>query len=161
VLSIVALEQAETSSTLPEVASDRLGFLLAKNQRAFRVLAEEALRPFGLLPEQSDCNPSHVGCMALIAAEGPLSQQRLAERTWIDRTTVVAIVDYLEQHGYVQRRRNPEDRRAYALEATDAGREWSDSAMGALKEVEDHYLEPLSGEERVQVKQLLRKLLLR
>jgi DNA-binding MarR family transcriptional regulator len=143
------------------VASDRLGFLLAKNQRAFRILAEEALRPFGLVPGQSDCNPSHVGCMALIASEGPLSQQRLAERTWIDRTTVVAIVDYLEQHGYVQRQRNPEDRRAYALEATDAGREWAARAMDAMVEVEGRYLEPLSGEERAQVKDLLRKLLLR
>ena len=42
--------QPQTYSSLPEVASDRLGFLLAKNQRAFRILAEEALRPFGLVP---------------------------------------------------------------------------------------------------------------
>ena len=40
----------------------------------------------------------------------------------VDRTTMVAIVDELEAAGFVDRQRNPEDRRAYALEATDAGR---------------------------------------
>ena len=54
----------------------------------------------------------------MIATEGPLSQQRLGERTALDRTTVVAIVDGLEEAGYVERRRDPDDRRAYALEVT-------------------------------------------
>jgi DNA-binding MarR family transcriptional regulator len=36
----------------------------------------------------------------------------------VDRTTVVGVVDDLEDAGFVERRRNPEDRRGYALEAT-------------------------------------------
>ena len=151
----------ESHPSLPEAVSDRLGFLLAKSNRALRNLAEEALRPVGLEPGATDCNPSHVGCMAVIASEGPLSQQRLGERLRIDRTSVVGIVDYLERQQYVERRRNPEDRRAYALEATDAGRKWVAGAMQALVDVEDRYLEPLSREERAQLKELLQKLLLR
>jgi DNA-binding MarR family transcriptional regulator len=146
---------------LPEAVSDRLGFLLGRNHRALRAPAEEALRRFGLEPGDTECNPSHVGCMRVIASEGPLSQQELAELTGIDRTSVVAIVDYLERRGYVERRRNPDDRRAYALEATSAGRDWAARAMRALLEVEEGYLEPLSAGERAQLKGLLRKLLLR
>jgi MarR family transcriptional regulator, lower aerobic nicotinate degradation pathway regulator len=146
---------------LPEAVSDRLGFLLGKNHRALRGLADEALRPFGLEPGETDCNPSHVGCLAVIASEAPLSQQRLGELTGIDRTSVVAIVDYLERHGYVERRRNPDDRRAYLLLVTDAGRKWLAAAKSALIEVEDRYLGPLSGRERAQLKDLLRKLIVR
>src|ERR671931_2442325 len=88
-------DERELLAPLPDVVADRLGFLLAKNQRAFRGLAEEALRPFGLEPGETECNPSHVGCLAVIVSEGPVSQQRLGELTRIDRTSVVAIVDYL------------------------------------------------------------------
>jgi DNA-binding MarR family transcriptional regulator len=154
-------DKGELVSPLPEVVADRLGFLLAKNQRAFRGLAEEALRPFGLEPGETECNPSHVGCLAVIASEGPLSQQRLGDLTRIDRTSVVAIVDYLERHGYVERRRNPEDRRAYLLLVTPEGRKWLAGAKAALIEVENRYLAALSTGERDQLKLLLRKLLVR
>jgi len=154
-------DEREVSVPVPDVVSDRLGFLLGQNHRALRGLADEALRPFGLEPGETECNPSHVGCLAVIASEGPLSQQRLGGLTRIDRTSVVAIVDYLERHGYVERRRNPADRRAYLLLITDAGRKWLAGTKSALVEVEDRYLDPLSGRERDQLKELLRKLLVR
>ena len=154
-------DEREPLPPLPDVLAGRLGFLLTKNQRALRGLADDALRPFGIEPGETECNPSHVGCLAVIASEGPLSQQRLGELTRIDRTSVVAIVDYLERHGYVERRRNPEDRRAYLLLATAAGRKWLAGAKAALVEVENRYLAPLSPRERDQLKALLRKLLVR
>jgi DNA-binding MarR family transcriptional regulator len=77
----------------------------------------------------------------------------------VDRTTMVAIVDELESSGYVVRRRNPADRRAYALEATDGGRAWLADAMRALSGAEHRLLAPLEGDEREQLAGLLRKLL--
>jgi DNA-binding MarR family transcriptional regulator len=79
----------------------------------------------------------------------------------VDRTTVVGIVDDLEKAGFVHRKRNPEDRRAYALEATDAGRAWAVKARKAVLEAERELLAPLSATERRQLIALMQRLLLR
>src|SRR3954451_13011169 len=110
----------QTPSTLPRPLADRLGYLLARNHLAMSDLAEHALEPVGLL--DADCTPKHVGCLIMVAEEGPLSQHELGERMAVDRTTIVAIVDRLEDAGYVERRRNPLDRRAYALQIPRTGR---------------------------------------
>src|SRR3954451_18410574 len=57
-----------------------------------------------------------------VASAGPLSQQRLAERLLVNRTLMVAVADALERRGLVERRRDPADRRSYALHVTPAGR---------------------------------------
>ena len=58
----------------------------------------------------------------MIADEGPLSQQCLGLRMRVDRTTIVSVVDDLEAAGFVHRKRNPDDRRAYALSRNTRGR---------------------------------------
>lgn len=58
----------------------------------------------------------------LSTSEG-LSQQELAGRQTIHRNVMVDLVDDLERRGLVERRRHPNDRRAYAAQLTDSGRE--------------------------------------
>ncbi len=91
----------------------------------------------------------------MLVQEGPLSQQRLGERQGIDRTTMVAVVDELESAGFVERRRDPRDRRAYSLQATAAGRQVLERAAEATKGAEDEFLAPLPAAERRRLKQLL------
>jgi DNA-binding MarR family transcriptional regulator len=141
-----------SSPPLPESLSSHPGFLLAKAHNRAHELATEVLAPIGLTVK-------HFGCLTVIAAEGPISQQALGESMRVDRTTMVAIVDELESSGYVVRRRNPADRRAYALEATHAGRTWLADAKRALSGAERRLLAPLEGDEREQLAGLLRKLL--
>ncbi len=71
-----------------------------------------------------------------------MSQQTLGELIGKDRTTVVAIVDGFEGEGLVERRRNPADRRAYALEVTRRGTDWLERARPVLYRAED---EPARG----------------
>lgn len=149
---------ATHSSPLPPALANRVGYLLAHNHFGIRDLAQEALEPIGLL--DAECTPKHVGCLLVIADEGPLSQQALGELINVDRTTMVAIVDRLEEAGYVERRRNPSDRRAYALEITATGRKWLEGARRAMFEAERKYLDPLSREEREQLTELLQRLLI-
>ena len=77
----------------------------------------------------------------------------------VDRTTMVAIVDELEAAGLVDRQRNPEDRRAYALVATDAGREWLAEKRGALMAAQEDLLSVLSAAERRALISSLQRLL--
>lgn len=52
---------------------------------------------------------------------GPRSQQELSVLLRVNRTLMVKLIDELEQAALVARRRNPADRRSYALELTAAG----------------------------------------
>src|SRR5436190_3420914 len=138
------------ASAPPPCLGNRVGFLLARSHLDALAIAGEVLEP-GL-------DPKHFGALSVIAAEGPLSQQELGERMRVDRTTIVALVDELERRGFLARRRNPIDRRAYALEATAAGRRWLDRAGAVLAEAEARILAPLDPDEREQLIGLLHKL---
>jgi DNA-binding MarR family transcriptional regulator len=133
--------------------SDRLGFLLGRAHMAHREVAETALAPLGLGPRQ-------FGTLAVLADEGPLSQQRLGERTGIDRTTMVALVDGLERSGLVERERDADDRRAYALRATPRGRRVLGRATAAAARAEAEFLAPLQAEDARRLKEILRTLIL-
>jgi DNA-binding MarR family transcriptional regulator len=135
----------------PRCLSRRIGFLLARGHIDCVAMAGEVLEP-GL-------SGKHFGCMATIAEEGPLSQQELGDRLRVDRTTIVALVDELERRGLVARRRNPEDRRAYALEATGEGRRWVRRTSAGLARAESRLLEGLEPAEREELIRLLQKLI--
>jgi DNA-binding MarR family transcriptional regulator len=70
-----------------------------------------------------DLIPAQAGILRAIAAEPGRSQQALSEQLGLLPSRVVAFVDDLEHRGYVERRRNPDDRRLYALYLTTGGQQ--------------------------------------
>ena len=137
---------------VPPALADLLGPLLGRAHEAHRALAADALAPFGLTPKA-------FGALAVLDAEGPLSQLELAGRQGIDRTTMVAVIDHLERAGAVERRRDAGDRRRYALHVTPAGRALLARATAAEREAEERFLEPLPVADRDRLKAALRALL--
>jgi DNA-binding MarR family transcriptional regulator len=140
------------SEPLPAALSDRLGYLLGRTHVAHREVAERALASLGL-------GVKEFGALSVLVQEGPLSQQRLGERQGVDRTTMVAVVDALEQAKLVERRRDPSDRRAYSLHATPKGRRVLERARTAANRAEDEFMAPLAPADRRRIKALLRALL--
>ena len=138
--------------TLPTSLSNRLGFLLGRAHAAHRSITEERLRALEL-------GAKDFGALSVLVEEGAMSQQQLGRRQGIDRTTMVAIVDHLERSGLVERRRNPEDRRAYSLQATAKGRRRQRQADEAERRAEEEFLARLSAADRRRLKDLLRQLL--
>jgi len=128
------------------------GFLLAKAHALFHERANAVI-------DSDRLTIKHFGCLTVIADEGPVSQQVLSARMRVDRTTMVAIVDDLEGAGLVERERNPEDRRAYALEATHAGRAWIEDKRGALMAAQEELLSVLDAGERRALVDSLQRLL--
>jgi DNA-binding MarR family transcriptional regulator len=119
---------------------------------AARAIAEPALAPLGL-------SPKGFGALTILVQEGPMSQQRLGARQGVDRTTTVAVVDELERAGFVERRRDLTDRRAYSLQPTAKGRRAQARAREAAARAEEEFLAPLPEADRVRLKELLRDLL--
>jgi DNA-binding MarR family transcriptional regulator len=70
-----------------------------------------------------------VAVLDVLAGEGASSQQDLAERLGINRTIMVRVLDRLAEAGWVERVRNPADRRSYRLRLTRAG----DAARAGLR----------------------------
>ena len=94
-----------------------------------------------------------------LLAEGPISQQALGEQLGIDRTTMVELIDELEAQGVVVRRRNPADRRSYALSLTPRGRTVQKRASRAFDGAADEFLNALKPAERQALMDMLRKLI--
>ncbi|MGH3522066.1 MAG: MarR family winged helix-turn-helix transcriptional regulator [Mycobacterium sp.] len=94
--------------------SDGVAFLLAQ-------LGHHAAALFAEQMATIDLTPPHAGILRAIAAEPGPSQQALSTRLNLLPSRVVAYVAELEDRGYIERRRNPSDRRLHALYLTTAG----------------------------------------
>jgi DNA-binding MarR family transcriptional regulator len=138
-----------------EVLTERMGFLFAKLHHRWSTESIRALREAGL-----GLSGLHMGALAVVDSAGPMSQQTLGEHLKKDRTSVVAIVDDLEGEGLVERRRNPDDRRAYALEVSEKGREWLSRARPVLTTTDRALLSALDAGEREILLTLLQRVLL-
>jgi DNA-binding MarR family transcriptional regulator len=103
-------------------------------------------------------HPREYAVLTAIAAAGPLSQQRLAERLHVNRTLMVAVADTLERRGLVERRRDPADRRSYGLHVTPAGLAELERLHGAIERADRRMTERLTAGERARLNELLRKL---
>src|SRR5579875_2850044 len=103
------------NETAGDGPGDGLSFLLVQlGFHAARLFAER-VAPLGI-------EPRHVGMLTRLAANEGRSQQAIGELLRLSPTQMVFLVDELEQRGLVERRRNPADRRSYALYLTRAER---------------------------------------
>src|SRR5882762_5221350 len=117
---------------LPALAN-RLGYLLKHAQMRLTNLTGAAMAPFGINGRE---------CAVLIAIDDrhPVSQQEVARKLGVDRTTMVALIDVLETQGLVQRRQDPDDRRRNLVELTRAGKDTLRNSSPAGGESERHFL---------------------
>jgi DNA-binding MarR family transcriptional regulator len=127
---------------------DGVAFLLAQ-------IGHHAAGVFGELMDELDLTPPHAGILRAIAAEPGRSQQALSAQLGLLPSRVVAYVDELEDRGYVERRRNPDDRRLHALYLTASGKR----LMGKIGELgrrhERRLTAGLDAAQRATLKELL------
>jgi DNA-binding MarR family transcriptional regulator len=96
------------------VLGGSIGFLLSKLGFISSVGFSEALASLHI-------NPGHFAILRIVEAMEGASQQSLAEQMQIPPSRMVGLVDELEQLALLERRRNPDDRRANALYLTSKG----------------------------------------
>jgi DNA-binding MarR family transcriptional regulator len=86
-------------------------------------------------------------------------QQGLGQMLMLDPNNCVLLLNDLDERGYVERRRDPEDRRRHIVEITAAGVTALEEAERNLENLEDEVLTNLSASERSQLHGLLSKAL--
>jgi DNA-binding MarR family transcriptional regulator len=134
----------------PVPADEWFSFLLVRLGTYVASGFAEALAPLGI-------EPRHFGILNRIAANEGASQQTLATRLGLHPTRMVFAVDELEERGLVERRRNPNDRRSYALHLTPDGRKLLQKARGIAGKRAGELGKGLTARERKELTRLLQK----
>jgi DNA-binding MarR family transcriptional regulator len=134
----------------PGVLADSLGYALRRAQVAAFQRFMEAMAEFGVTPGQ-------FGVLALIDANPGLTQTELGHAIGVDRSTVVAVLDRLEERGLVARVPSPRDRRSHVLELGKQGKGAFAEILRRHDAFERRLARRLTREERRTLVALLRR----
>src|SRR5258707_15730036 len=99
----------------PVALSEYTGFLM--NWVASRSRQYFARR----LEDQVGIHPREFGVLNVLSRNPGITQQAIGESAGVDPSTMVAILDSLEEHGLAERRPHPGDRRKRAVHLTSEG----------------------------------------
>jgi DNA-binding MarR family transcriptional regulator len=118
-----------------------LAAMIAPLQRALIAAEMPVLKAHGL---------SMWGYVVLSALDSePIrTQAALAEFIGADKSRIIGVLDELEDHGLLQRTRDPADRRARLLAITDEGRRKRNAVQTEIQRNEDRLLRRLPLDDR-------------
>ena len=137
----VTSSQAEPSrsvTALPEELLASTSFLLKRLGYAAKERAIEAWRETGL-------HPYHHAILLVLAEGSRKTQGSIADALGYDRGQLVGLLDELEEHGLVERKRDPNDRRRQSVSLTAEGKKTLSRLRGIAGRIEDDFLESLRG----------------
>jgi MarR family transcriptional regulator, lower aerobic nicotinate degradation pathway regulator len=146
-------EPAILPPAIPPALLTYIGFVMNKAGLGIREMVGEYLRPL-------DIDVRHFAVMNLLDASGPLSQQGIAQFVQCDRTTMVSVIDQLEELKLAERVADPNDRRTNAIHLTNPGKRTLKEAAKLVSRAHEEFLAPLSADERKQLHGLLLKLII-
>jgi DNA-binding MarR family transcriptional regulator len=134
----------KSTRLLPET----LGYLLTKlGQDAFDRFSEK-LAPHGL-------RPRHCGLLAVLDTLRSPSQQTVGEALGVVPSSVVVMIDDLEQLGAIARTPDPDDRRRFRLELTPQGKKLLRVATTLANDVDAELLSSLEASATDNLYELL------
>lgn len=134
------------------IMDDAVGYRLRRAQLAVFQHFNEAFSSKGL-------RPTDFAVLLLLKDNQGSKQSEVAEALGIQRANFVAIVDGLENKGFIERRKSETDRRVQSLYMTPAGEAYLEELMPIWIDHEKWVLDQLGGvEERDTVNRLLKRL---
>jgi DNA-binding MarR family transcriptional regulator len=132
-------------------AAGGVAFLLAQLGAHAASAFADRLRPLGLRPPDA-------GVLRLLADSPGESQRALADALGMHAPRLVALIDDLEARGLLERRRDPRDRRNYAISLTEAGGEMWRKVSTVARQHERALTAALEEKESAQLASLLRRI---
>lgn len=150
---LMASRQERQSPTVVDmgILSRSLAFHVRKAQLA---LQRRGLRNLS----SGSVGPAEFGTLVLCEQNPGLAQFQIAAALDIDKASVVAVVDRLEELGWVVRRRSNQDRRRYGLFLTPSGAQQAVLLRQQAEEAESFAHELFSAAELQQILTLLGRL---
>ncbi len=125
--------------------------LIARVARLVRSRLDAALDP-------SELRQRQLVALSYLRDHGPARQQALAQSLCMDASSLVCLLNDLEDRDLIARRRDREDRRRGILELTEHGREALAEIDAVLAEIDAEILADLDDSERADLRALLGRL---
>jgi DNA-binding MarR family transcriptional regulator len=140
---------------VPPTPDDRflIGVLL---QVPFAVLAQRVREGYAAAGF-GDVRPAHEPVFRFLAPEGNRVTD-LAARAGMTKQAMGYLVDYLVQHGYLERVPDSTDRRAQVVRRTERGWEVNRTARRVVEQVQAEWARQLGEERMIQLLERLRDL---
>jgi DNA-binding MarR family transcriptional regulator len=126
---------------LPKELVSSTAFLLARVGMAVKMQVIEEL-------EQAGCGVYEYAVLATLSEGAQETQAAIADALSVDRSQLVHILDELEEHGLVERKRDPNDRRRHTVSITPEGKSRLVTLRSTVKRIEQSVLEPLDEKTR-------------
>jgi MarR family transcriptional regulator, transcriptional regulator for hemolysin len=129
---------------MPAPAKDaraRFAPLVANVAREWRRAVDARLQVFGLT------EATWLPLLRIARSEAPMRQNELAASLSLDGSSVVRLLDALENSGFIERCEDPKDRRAKSLVLTPRGRRTVDQVERVSQDIRDLVLGEASGED--------------
>jgi DNA-binding MarR family transcriptional regulator len=127
-----------------------LGYLLRRAQGAMHRDFMAAVSDFGLTQKQA-------AVLWLIQANGGVSQVEVAAALGMDRATMMALTDRLEDRGFVIRKRSSTDRRRQELYLTPLGQSTLRKCKARIAEHEERFRAMFTAPELAALLEALKK----
>lgn len=129
----------------------RVETTMMSTARDIRIAYDQCFEPLGL-------NLSQASLIGYVNQNGPMTQTQLAAALVLGRAATGSLVDQLEKRGLVQRVPDPDDRRVWMVENTEAGSEMAVAVVEVDRQLRTRLRNGISPAERRQLADLLLKM---
>lgn len=133
------------------VSEDSIGFMLGQTYRKIVYLLSSRLKEFDITTEQ-------FSLLYQLDKQDGINQKELAHRTSKDQPTTTRILDALYKKGLIQKKTSENDRRAFLLFLTDAGKEMVKQTLPIEQQTIQEVLHNISDADLAFMKQLLQQM---
>ena len=142
--------RGETSGHTRRLRGGDLGTLMRTGYHRTMEYVQARLEQLGF----DDVRPAHMAIFQNLGPEGARIGE-LADRAKLTNQSVGYLVDYLEEHGYVERRPDPTNRRATLVCFTERGWDEADACAKILDQLDEELTTRMGAERLEQLQALL------
>ncbi|MDD2619130.1 MAG: MarR family transcriptional regulator [Syntrophomonadaceae bacterium] len=128
-----------------------INFILTKAQLSVHHLFKAELLPLGVTPGQ-------YGVLKCLWDENGQTVKQIAERLYLDSSTVTGILDRMENRGMIEKKSDPKDRRALQVLLTKKGRDLEGPVTQAIINANQKAVREMDKNQSEALKQLLLRL---
>ncbi|NMD48508.1 MarR family transcriptional regulator [Streptococcus ursoris] len=111
---------------------------------ALSKVAQEMDRRFSTHLSSYDIDSRDYGILLTLTNHDSMTQIKISELMFIDRTTVGQLIDSLESKGFVKRQQNPKDRRQNLIAVTRKGQNLVLNSWEEMQQIEQDVIANLS-----------------
>jgi len=123
-----------------------------------RLAAMRLRRSYLANVEDGDIRPGIASLLLLVAANPGASQTDISRALYVDKASLVAMLDRAEAGGWLQRVRSREDRRRHELSLTAAGEKMAAGLRRQISRHQKKFVERFAPEELTTLVELLRRI---